>query len=65
MRTSPVLLYLGRGIEAENPKPVCKELVTAKEATGLRDKSNSLNEREKEGNGGAVGELNIMSVLVA
>lgn len=28
--TSPVLLYLGRRMEAENPKPVCKELVIAK-----------------------------------
>lgn len=46
--SSPVLLCPGRGIEAENPKPVWKELGLAKESRDLRDERNSFDEIEKE-----------------
>ena len=38
----------GGGIEAENPEPVYKELMIAKEFKDLRKKSNSFDQRERE-----------------
>ncbi|KAG5211853.1 hypothetical protein JEQ12_014282 [Ovis aries] len=38
----------GGGIQAESPKPVCKELMIAKESKDLRDESYSFYEREKQ-----------------
>lgn len=38
----------GGGIQAESPKPVCKELMIAKESKDLRDESYSFYERERK-----------------
>lgn len=42
-----VLLYPVGGTEAENPKPVCKELMIAKECKDLRDESHLFAQRER------------------
>ena len=38
----------GGGIQADSPKPVCKELMIAKESKDLRDESYSFYERERK-----------------